>query len=272
MVGFQELLWWVLGQAMADQTRLFQPRTDLTRIVPLFLIRIHHDVSIITKNEMSPIAPPSLSAAAKRDIGAPTETNASTPTIFTPLTSRGLKLKNRVCVSPMCQYSATDGVPNGWHLAHLTGFASRGAAVVVAEATSVQPNGRISPEDTGIWNDEQMNAWKAVAELIASQGAIPAIQLAHAGRKASSLSPFNAAGQHTVAATKEQGGWPENVYGPTAEAYSESAAVPKEMSVEEIDALVEDFAKAAERADRARFKIIEIHAAQWVPFERLIID
>jgi 2,4-dienoyl-CoA reductase-like NADH-dependent reductase (Old Yellow Enzyme family) len=165
----------------------------------------------------------------------------------------------------MCQYSATDGVPNGWHLAHLTGFASRGAAVVCAEATAVQANGRISPEDTGIWNDEQASAWKAIAGLIASQGAVPAIQLAHAGRKASSLSPFNAAGQHTVAATKEQGGWPDNVYGPTSEPYSETAAVPKEMSAQEIDGLIEDFAKAAERADRAGFGVIEIHGAQWVP-------
>src|SRR5512144_401959 len=110
--------------------------------------------------------------------------------LFTPLTLRGTTFRNRVWVAPMCQYSATDGLPNDWHLMHLGVRAVGGAGLVLSEATAVTPEGRISPGDTGLWSDEQADTWARIARFVGAQGAVPGVQLAHAGRKASSQVPW----------------------------------------------------------------------------------
>ena len=112
------------------------------------------------------------------------------PTLFDPITLRSTTVRNRIWVSPMCQYSATDGVVNDWHLVHLGSFARGGAGLVMSEASAVSPEGRISPQDAGIWSEEQVEAWSRITAFIRSQGAVPGIQLAHAGRKASVQPPW----------------------------------------------------------------------------------
>jgi 2,4-dienoyl-CoA reductase-like NADH-dependent reductase (Old Yellow Enzyme family) len=175
--------------------------------------------------------------------------------LFTPLQLRQIVFKNRIFVSPMCQYSCTDGVPTDWHLVHLGSRAVGGAAVVMTEAAAVTPEGRISPEDAGIWNDAQANAWKPIAAFIKAHGAVASIQLAHAGRKASTFAPWRGHGK----VEKTQGGW--DVVGPSAVAFSENYPKPHEMSVAEIRATVDAFAAAAKRALAAGFEVPEIHAA-----------
>lgn len=175
--------------------------------------------------------------------------------LFSPIDIRGIRARNRLWVAPMCQYSAVDGVPNDWHHVHLAQFASGGAGVVITEATAVSPEGRISPEDTGIWNDAQRDAWRPIAEAIHRRGAVAGIQLAHAGRKASTWSPFT--GRRGTVPVSE-GGW--QTVAPSAVAY-DGFAQPRALEVAEIDALVEDFAAAAARAVAAGFTVLEIHAA-----------
>lgn len=175
--------------------------------------------------------------------------------LFTPIDLHRLTVRNRLWVAPMCQYSAVDGVPNTWHLVHLAQFASGGAGMVIAEATAVTAEGRISPEDVGIWNDEQRDAWRPIAAEIRSRGAVAGIQLAHAGRKASTWSPFTG---HRGTVPASDGGWP--TVAPSAIAY-EGFTAPRELSAAEIDELVGDFALAAVRAVDAGFQALEIHAA-----------
>jgi 2,4-dienoyl-CoA reductase-like NADH-dependent reductase (Old Yellow Enzyme family) len=174
--------------------------------------------------------------------------------LFTPVQLRETTIRNRVWVSPMCQYSAVDGVPNDWHLVHLGSFARGGAGLVLTEATAVSPEGRISPADTGIWNDEQSDAWSRIVDFVHGQGATAGMQLAHAGRKASTLPPFEGRGYVPV----QEGGW--ETVGPSAVAFPGLPA-PRELSVPEIDQVVEDFAQAARRALAAGFDVLEIHAA-----------
>ena len=178
-----------------------------------------------------------------------------TSPLFTPITIHGLDVRNRLWVAPMCQYSAVDGVPQEWHHTHLAQFASGGAGIVMTEATAVSPEGRISPEDTGIWNDEQVAAWKPIVAAIAARGAVHAIQLAHAGRKASTWSPF-APQRGTVPAS--DGGWP--TVAPSAIAF-EGYDVPLALDIAGIEKIVDDFAAATQRALAAGFRILEIHAA-----------
>lgn len=179
------------------------------------------------------------------------------PHLFDPLALRSITLRNRIGVSPMCQYSAIDGHPTDWHLVHLGSRAVGGAGLVMVEATSVTPNGRISPEDTGIWSDAHILPWARIAGFIADQGAVPALQLAHAGRKASTYSPWR--GKGVVA--KDQGGWPDDVVAPSAIRFHETTPDPRAMSVEEIAEMQQAFAQAAVRCLTAGFKLIEIHAA-----------
>ncbi|MEU1972435.1 NADH:flavin oxidoreductase/NADH oxidase [Microbacterium sp. NPDC019599] len=178
-----------------------------------------------------------------------------TTTLFTPFTIRGVTARNRLWVAPMCQYSAVAGVPQEWHHTHLAQFASGGAGIVMAEATAVVPEGRISPEDTGIWNDEQRDAWAPIAAAIRARGSVPAIQLAHAGRKASTWSPF--AGERGSVPVDE-GGWP--TVAPSAVAF-DGYAEPAALDLAGIDAIVDAFAAAALRSLDAGFEILEIHAA-----------
>ena len=175
--------------------------------------------------------------------------------LFSPLTQRSLTLRNRIVVSPMCQYSVPDGVPDDWHLVHLGSRAVGGAAVVIAEATAVEPRGRISPADTGIWNDAQSDAWAPIARFIAEQGSIPGIQLAHAGRKGSTAAPWD--GGKAVASSS--GGW--TPVAPSALAYADDYPQPEALDAAGIRGIVDAFVAAARRAHDAGFRLIELHAA-----------
>ena len=167
----------------------------------------------------------------------------------------GVTLKNRIAVSPMCQYSSKEGHPTPWHMVHLGSRAVGGAGLVMTEASAVEARGRISPDDSGIWLDSQAEGWAPIARFIAEQGAVPAMQLAHAGRKASTASPWK--GGKEVA--PEQGGWP--TMAPSAVRFDEGYPLPNAMSTGDIDAVVTAFADAAKRALAAGFKVLEIHGA-----------
>jgi 2,4-dienoyl-CoA reductase-like NADH-dependent reductase (Old Yellow Enzyme family) len=165
-------------------------------------------------------------------------------------------LRNRIVVSPMCQYSSREGHPTPWHLVHLGSRAVGGAALVVTEASAVEARGRISPGDSGIWSDSQAEAWAPIAQFIAEQGAVPAMQLAHAGRKASTDVPWKGG----KGITAEQGGWRPTL-APSAIAFDAGYPEPDAMSASDIDAVVLAFASAAKRASGAGFQLLEIHAA-----------
>lgn len=176
--------------------------------------------------------------------------------LFTPITLRDVTVRNRVWVAPMCQYSAVDGVPNDWHLVHLGSFARGGAGLVFTEATAVTPQGRISPEDTGLWNDEQQAAWARIVEFLHGQGATAGIQLAHAGRKASTYSGFT--GQRGGVADAD-GGW--RPVAPSAEPFPGLRDDPEPVDRAGIAGIVTAFGDAAERAVTAGFDVLEVHAA-----------
>lgn len=175
--------------------------------------------------------------------------------LFTPIDVHGVTVRNRLWVAPMCQYSAADGVPNDWHHVHLAQFASGGAGVVIAEATAVVPEGRISPDDTGLWNDEQRDAWAPITAAIDARGAVPAVQLAHAGRKASTWAPF---APESGSVPADQGGW--TTVAPSAVAFT-GYDTPEALDLDGIDAVVSAFAAAAVRAVAAGFRMLEVHAA-----------
>ncbi len=175
--------------------------------------------------------------------------------LFETYNQRSLIFRNRIVVSPMCQYSATDGIPNHWHLVHLGSRAVGGAAAVIAEATAVSAEGRISAHDTGIWNDTQVQAWQPIAAFIAEQGAIPGVQLAHAGRKASVSRPWEGGG----ALSAEQGAW--QTVAPSAIPFDKHWHVPQALDAAGIRKVVADFRAAAARAREAGFKLIELHGA-----------
>ncbi len=179
-----------------------------------------------------------------------------TSALFSLLTIRSVTARNRVWVSPMCQYSCEnrDGVVSDWHLVHLGSFARGGAGLVMAEATSVSPEGRITPWCTGIWNDEQRDAWVRVTDFIKGQGAVPAIQLQHAGRKASTYRSWS--GEGTV--PMNDGGW--QTVAPSARAFPGYDA-PTPLDAQGIADVVADFGKAARRSVDAGFEVLEIHAA-----------
>jgi 2,4-dienoyl-CoA reductase-like NADH-dependent reductase (Old Yellow Enzyme family) len=181
-----------------------------------------------------------------------------TPHLFAPLTVGGITFPHRIFVSPMCQYSSVDGFATDWHLVHLGSRAVGGAALVIVEATAVLPEGRISPSDNGIWKDEQVAKLAQIVEFAHSQGARMGVQLAHAGRKASMSPPWEAP-EHTIAAA--DGGWPAEVVAPSAAAFAEKYPVPTALDKAGIRRVVDAFAAAAVRADRAGFDVVEIHAA-----------
>jgi 2,4-dienoyl-CoA reductase-like NADH-dependent reductase (Old Yellow Enzyme family) len=175
--------------------------------------------------------------------------------LFQPLRLRGIELKNRILVSPMCEYSAKEGHPTNWHMVHLGSRAVGGAAIVFTEATSVNAIGRISPSDTGIYQDSHIESWRPIVEFIREHGAVPGIQLAHAGRKASTDLPW--LGGKPLAPSA--GGWIPGA--PSAIPFAPGYTVPKELSPGEIDQIVADFVDAARRALQAGFQVAEIHAA-----------
>jgi 2,4-dienoyl-CoA reductase-like NADH-dependent reductase (Old Yellow Enzyme family) len=175
--------------------------------------------------------------------------------LFEPLTLRGLTLRNRVMASPMCQYSAIDGVPQEWHHVHLGGMARGGVALVMTEATSVTPKGRISPEDAGIWSDAHARAWAPIVQFLHSQGALAGMQLAHAGHKASTWRPW---ADEKGSVPLDHGGW--QTVGPTSTGYPGLAA-PRALATDELPGVVAAFASAARRALNAGFDTVEVHGA-----------
>lgn len=176
--------------------------------------------------------------------------------LFEPFRLRGVTLRNRIVMSPMCQYSAgPDGVPTDWHLVHLGSRAVGGAGTILAEATAVEPRGRISPGDTGIWEDAQAEAWARITRFVTAQGAVAGVQLAHAGRKASTARPRDGGASLAQGA----GGW--TVVGPSAEPFAPGSPVPEPLRAEGIADVVRAFAAAAVRARAAGFQLIELHAA-----------
>lgn len=175
--------------------------------------------------------------------------------LFEPLALKELTLKNRIVVSPMCQYSAEDGFANDWHLVHLGGRAVGGAALIIQEATAVSPEGRITPADLGIWKDEHLPFLQRINTFITAQGSVPGIQLAHAGRKASHRAPWLGG----TALHLQEGAW--QTVAPSAIAFSEATPAPVELDGAGIKKVVADFKAAAQRALQAGFKVVEVHAA-----------
>jgi len=181
--------------------------------------------------------------------------NSAETHLFTPLTLRGVTLRNRIAVSPMCQYSSEDGFANDWHLVHLGSRAVGGAGLVMMEATAVEARGRISPGDQGIWKDKHISFLTRIATFLRDRGAVAGIQLAHAGRKASVRAPWEGGAQIPL----EEGGW--EPVAPSPIPFRADDRAPHELSREEIHEIVEAFAAGTRRALHAGFQLVEIHAA-----------
>lgn len=175
--------------------------------------------------------------------------------LLTPLDLRGVHLRHRIAMSPMCQYSAQNGFANDWHLVHLGSRAVGGVSLVMVEATAVEPIGRISPGDLGLWSDDHIAPLERIVRFVTSQGAVPGIQLAHAGRKASCRPPWEGGAY----LDKGEGGW--DVVAPSAIPFSEGSPVPIELDDAALERVIEAFESATRRAVRAGFKVIEIHSA-----------
>jgi len=184
----------------------------------------------------------------------------SSPTLLSPFKVSGLTLKNRIVVSPMCQYSAVDGVATDWHLVHLGRFALGGAALVFVEATGVEARGRISPGDMGLWNDDQARALARIADFLKANGAAAGIQLAHAGRKASTRRPWDGGVElNAEDAAKGEPAW--ETLSPSAIPFSDTYPKPKAMSTADIAEVIVAFREATRRANDAGFDVVEVHAA-----------
>lgn len=178
------------------------------------------------------------------------------PNLFTPLTIRGITFPNRIAMSPMCEYSSNDGFANDWHLVHLGSRAVGGAGLVVAEATAVEPRGRITYADLGLWKDDHIENLRRITTFVKSQGAVPGIQLAHAGRKASAHVPWDGG---AAIAPQEPNGW--EAVAPSPIAFRDGDPTPHMLGETEIAEIVRAFAAAARRALAAGFEVVEIHGA-----------
>jgi 2,4-dienoyl-CoA reductase-like NADH-dependent reductase (Old Yellow Enzyme family) len=188
------------------------------------------------------------------------ETGVPIPELLSPITLRGLTLKNRVVVSPMCQYSAIDGVVTDWHLVHLGRFAIGGAALVFVEATGVEARGRISHGDVGLWNDDQARALSRIADFLKGNGAAAGIQLAHAGRKGSTRRPWEGRAELTAEdAAKGEAPW--ETIAPSAIRFADDYPLPKAMKTADMAEVIVAFREATRRALDAGFDVVEIHAA-----------
>ncbi|KAE9973132.1 hypothetical protein Vi05172_g9559 [Venturia inaequalis] len=211
-------------------------------------------------NEASPAVPyftPRQDPVAGTAVD-PQPSGKAIPKLFQPIKIRGLELQNRIFLSPLCQYSADDGHYTMWHWTHMGGIVQRGPGLVTIEATAVVPEGRITPEDVGIWKDSQIAPIKQFVDFAHSQGQHVMIQLAHAGRKASTVAPWLSRGD---VAGKELNGWPDNVYAPSAIAYNDRHATPKAMTKDDIENFKAAFVAAIKRALAAGVDAIEIHNA-----------
>jgi len=188
---------------------------------------------------------------------------AANPKLFEPLTIRSVTFKNRIFVSPMCMYSSKDGLLSDYHLVHLGKFAQYGAGLVFVEATAVTSNGRISPHDAGMWDDKHIAPAKRIVDFIHANHCVAGIQLAHAGRKASTKNIHFMIPGYTKneVADLSEGGWPDDVWGPSTVPFHSSYPNPKELSIEQIKQVIESFVDASKRAVQAGFDVIEVHAA-----------
>ncbi|MDQ2798576.1 MAG: oxidoreductase, partial [Armatimonadota bacterium] len=175
--------------------------------------------------------------------------------LFDSYSLRGVTLRNRIGVSPMCEYSAEEGMPGDWHLVHLGSRAVGGAGLVMTEATAVEARGRISPQDAGIWSDAHIEPWARITRFVKSQGAVAGIQLAHAGRKASTIRPWD----EGVSLADAEGGW--EPVAPSALAFDDGYRLPHALTRDEIAQIVQSFADAARRSDAAGFDWLELHGA-----------
>ncbi|MFT3850290.1 MAG: NADH:flavin oxidoreductase/NADH oxidase [Propionivibrio sp.] len=175
--------------------------------------------------------------------------------LFQPLSLRGLRLPNRIAVSPMCMYSARDGFASDFHLVHLGSYALGGAGLIISEATAVSPEGRISPDDLGIWSDAHIEPLARVTRFIRAQGSVAGIQLAHAGRKASTAAPGKGNGEVSPA----EGGW--QTVAPSALRFTDDYPLPQALDADGIRKVIADFTSAAHRALAAGFEVVEVHAA-----------
>jgi 2,4-dienoyl-CoA reductase-like NADH-dependent reductase (Old Yellow Enzyme family) len=200
-------------------------------------------------------SPASPRGSAGQGAQSAVQPGTAPPGLFTPLRQRGLELRNRIAMSPMCQYVSTDGFANDWHLVHLGSRAVGGVGLVLVEATSVTPEGRISPQDLGIWSDDHVDGLARCARFIESQGAAAGIQLAHAGRKASTAPPWE--GGRVV--PPERGGW--RTVAPSLIPFRDDEPKPEALDAAGVRAVVDAFADAARRARAAGFSVVELHAA-----------
>ncbi|KAJ2690803.1 hypothetical protein IWW39_000463 [Coemansia spiralis] len=202
---------------------------------------------------------PSASAIAQSFAQGPNP--SPLPKAFQPLTIRGSTIKNRIWVSPMCMYSSEDGFATDFHLSHYSQYAMHGAGLVMVEATGVLPEGRLTPNCLGIWKDEHIGNLSRIVNHAHKYGAVMGIQLGHSGRKGSTL-PLHLYGTRpTLHVAESEGGWPNNVYGPSPIAYDDQHYTPREMTIADINAAQQAFADAAVRADQAGFDVIELHGA-----------
>ncbi|MEZ5890199.1 MAG: NADH:flavin oxidoreductase/NADH oxidase [Xanthobacteraceae bacterium] len=186
----------------------------------------------------------------------------SNPHLFRRFTLRSVTMRNRIMLSPMCQYSAIDGLAGDWHYTHLTSRAVGGAGIVCVEATHVEPRGRITKHCLGLWNDEQRDRLARIAHFVEAQGATPAIQIGHAGRKASVSRPW----EGTTPLQVHEGGW--TVIGPSPQPFAQGYPVPVEMDDAMIGEVIEAFRQSARRAREAGFKILELHAGHGYLFHQ----
>lgn len=185
--------------------------------------------------------------------------------LFSPIKIKSIEFKNRIVVSPMCQYSSEDGFASEWHLVHLGSRAVGGSSLIFTEATAVSPEGRISPNDLGIWKDEHIEFLKRITSFIEKQNTVPGIQLAHAGRKASKSAPW-LGNKHL---TPADGGW-EEIYAPSPIPINAETPPPLEMTIADIEKVIADFKAAAKRSLQAGFKVIEVHAAHGYLFHEFL--
>jgi 2,4-dienoyl-CoA reductase-like NADH-dependent reductase (Old Yellow Enzyme family) len=183
-----------------------------------------------------------------------------TPKLFTPITSRSITLHNRIVVPPMCMYSSTDGFLNDFHVGHYASMALRGPGMVIIEATAVEPRGRISKDDSGLWSDEHIAPLKRVVDVIKSQGSVPAIQIAHAGRKANMSSLWDQNGTYHFH-TEQEGGWPNDIVGPSELPVDDKHGKPHALTINEMQDITQKWADAAVRADKAGIEVLELHSA-----------
>ncbi|KAI0324471.1 FMN-linked oxidoreductase [Cubamyces sp. BRFM 1775] len=211
-----------------------------------------------------PLNEPDVGAALSKETHPQ---NAELPELFKPITIRGVEFHNRIFVSPMCQYSSDNGHATDWHFVHIGGYATRGAGGICMEATAVVPEGRISPQDAGLWTDSQIAPLKRIVTFAHAHGARIGVQLAHAGRKASTIAPWvrtttaRTATTPKYTADKDDGGWPDEVYGPSDIPFSEQFPKPKALTEEQMHGLLDAFTKATERCKEIGFDFIEIHGA-----------